>query len=83
MEGGSFALPLAGVIDIAEEKARLSKTLEKLEKDAGGLRGRLANPRFVDSAPEEIVEETREKLGLAEEEAVKMRAALKRLADIG
>lgn len=62
---------------------RLSKTLEKLEKDIAGLKGRLANPKFVRSAPEEIVGETREKLGLAEEEAVKMRAALKRLADIG
>lgn len=82
VEGGSFALPLAGVIDIAEEKARLSKTLEKLEKDAGGLRGRLANPRFVDSAPEEIVEETREKLRLGEDEAAKLAAALKRLSDL-
>ena len=83
VEGGSFAIPLEGVIDIAAEKVRLSKTLEKLEKDIAGLKGRLANPKFVRSAPEEIVGETREKLGLAEEEAVKMRAALKRLADIG
>ncbi len=83
VEGGAFAIPLEGVIDIAEEKARLSKTLEKLEKDIGGLRGRLNNPKFVESAPEEIVEETREKLALAEEEADKLKAALKRLSDIG
>ncbi|MCV2871892.1 valine--tRNA ligase [Defluviimonas sp. WL0050] len=83
VEGGAFAIPLEGVIDIAEEKARLSKALEKLEKDMGGLKGRLNNPKFVESAPEEIVEETREKLALAEEEAAKLKAALKRLADIG
>ncbi|MCO5127738.1 MAG: hypothetical protein M9957_10835 [Rhodobacteraceae bacterium] len=71
------------MIDIAEEKARLSKTLEKLEKDMNGLRGRLSNPKFVDSAPEEIVEETREKLSLAEEEAAKLKAALARLSEIG
>ncbi|MBS0573717.1 MAG: valine--tRNA ligase, partial [Proteobacteria bacterium] len=47
VEGGSFALPLAGVIDIGAEKARLSKTLDKLEKDAASLRGRLANPKFT------------------------------------
>ena len=83
VEGGGFAIPLEGVIDIAEEKARLSKTLEKLEKDMNGLRGRLSNPKFVDSAPEEIVEETREKLSLAEEEAAKLKAALARLSEIG
>nr|HQU70092.1 class I tRNA ligase family protein [Albidovulum sp.] len=83
VEGGSFAIPLAGVIDIAEEKSRLSKTLEKLEKDLNGLRARLSNPKFVESAPEEIVEETREKLELGEDEAAKLRAALKRLSELG
>ncbi len=83
VEGGSFAIPLEGVIDIAEEKARLSKTLEKLQKDLNGLRGRLRNPKFIESAPEDIVEETREKLALGEAEAAKLTAALKRLSDIG
>ncbi|MDH5453448.1 MAG: class I tRNA ligase family protein, partial [Paracoccaceae bacterium] len=83
VEGGSFAIPLAGVIDVAEEKSRLTKTLEKLEKDLNGLRGRLKNPKFVESAPDDIVEETREKLSLGEDEAKKINAALKRLADIG
>ncbi|WP_444668577.1 valine--tRNA ligase [Cereibacter changlensis] len=83
VEGGSFAIPLEGIIDIAEEKARLSKTLEKLEKDMGGLRGRLNNPNFVASAKEEVVEETREKLEQGEAEALKLRAALVRLAEVG
>ncbi|EEW24704.1 valine--tRNA ligase [Rhodobacter ferrooxidans] len=83
VEGGTFAIPLAGIIDIAEEKARLSKTLEKLEKDLNGLRGRLNNPAFVASAKEEVVEETREKLEQGQEESAKLQAALKRLAEIG
>ncbi|MDE3078701.1 MAG: valine--tRNA ligase [Paracoccaceae bacterium] len=83
VEGGAFAIPLEGIIDIAEEKARLSKTLEKLEKDLGGLRGRLNNPKFVASAPEDVVEEAREKLAQGEDEAGKLSAALKRLAEIG
>ncbi|SPH24694.1 Valine--tRNA ligase [Defluviimonas aquaemixtae] len=83
VEGGGFAIPLEGVIDISEEKARLSKTLDKLEKDLGSLRGRLSNPKFVESAPEEVVEETREKLDLGEDEAAKLKAALSRLAEIG
>ncbi|WP_297541455.1 valine--tRNA ligase [Roseovarius sp.] len=83
VEGGSFGLPLADIIDVAEEKARLEKTLAKLEKELGGLRGRLKNPNFVASAPEEVVEEARENLALREEEEGKLRAALARLAELG
>uniref|UniRef100_UPI0039E65254 class I tRNA ligase family protein n=1 Tax=Pseudorhodobacter sp. TaxID=1934400 RepID=UPI0039E65254 len=82
-EGATFAIPLAGLIDISEEKARLSKALEKLEKDMGGLRGRLNNPKFVESAKPEVVEDTREKLTLGEDEIAKIQAALTRLGEIG
>jgi valyl-tRNA synthetase len=82
VEGGTFAIPLEGVIDIAEERARLSKTLEKLEKDLNGLRGRLSNPAFLASAKEEVVDETRDKLEQGEAEAAKLRAALARLAEV-
>jgi valyl-tRNA synthetase len=83
VEGGSFGLPLADVIDVSEEKARLEKTLGKLEKELGGLRGRLNNPKFVASAPEDVVEEARENLALREEEETKLRAALHRLNELG
>ncbi len=82
VEGGTFAIPLEGVIDIAEEKTRLSNALEKLEKDLNGLRGRLANPAFLASAKEEVVDETRAKLDQGEDEAGKLRAALARLTEI-
>ncbi len=83
VEGGTFALPLEGVIDIAEEKARLSKGLEKLKKDIASLSGRLNNPKFVASAPDEIIDETRDNLHLNEAEAAKLQTALARLADAG
>ncbi|MEM6588314.1 MAG: valine--tRNA ligase [Pseudomonadota bacterium] len=79
VDGGSFGLPLADVIDVAEEKARLEKTLGKLAKELGGLRGRLNNPKFVESAPEDVVAEARENLSLREEEDAKLRAALAQL----
>ncbi|MBN2631087.1 MAG: hypothetical protein JXR75_11175, partial [Rhodobacteraceae bacterium] len=82
-EGATFAIPLEGVIDIAEEKARLSKTLDKLGKEIGGLKGRLNNPAFVASAPEEVVEEAMGNLAAREDEAGKLAAALARLAEIG
>ena len=83
VEGASLGLPLAGVIDVAEEKARLEKTLGKLEKEMGGLSGRLSNPKFLESAPEEVVDETRATLAVKEDEAQRLRAALARLAEIG
>ncbi|MBD3677727.1 MAG: valine--tRNA ligase [Rhodobacteraceae bacterium] len=82
VEGATYALPLAGIIDVAEEKARLSKSLQKLEKELGGLKGRLSNPKFVESAPEDVVEETRELLATKEDEATKLKAALDRLAEL-
>jgi valyl-tRNA synthetase len=82
-DGAVFGLPIADLIDVAEEKARLDKVLEKLGKEIGGLKGRLGNPKFIESAPEEIVEEARENLAAREEEAAKIKDALDRLAAIG
>jgi valyl-tRNA synthetase len=81
VEGGAFALPLDGIIDIGAEKSRLSKALEKIEKDMAGLRARLSNPKFVASAPEEVIDETRDNLALNEDEARKLKAALTRLTE--
>jgi len=80
--GATFGLPLAGIIDIAEEKARLEKTLGKLGKELGGLRGRLNNPKFAESAPEEVVEETRANLAAREEEEARIKEALARLSEL-
>ncbi len=81
--GGTFALPLADIIDVAQEKARLEKSLQKLGKELGGLRGRLKNPKFMDSAPPEVVEETRANLSAREEEETRLSEAVARLAELG
>ncbi|MAM62594.1 valine--tRNA ligase [Maritimibacter sp. UBA3975] len=83
VEGGTFALPLADIIDVDEEKARLEKTLGKLEKEIGGLKGRLNNPKFAQNAPDEVVAEAQGNLDAREDEAAKLREALARLAEIG
>ncbi|WP_428928421.1 valine--tRNA ligase [Marinibacterium sp. SX1] len=82
-EGATFGLPLADIIDIDAEKARLEKTLGKLAKELGGLRGRLNNPKFAESAPEEVVEETRANLAARESEEAQLKEALARLSEIG
>ena len=67
-KGATFALPLDNIIDIDEEKKRLGKSLNKLQKEIFALKERLQNSNFVKSAPEEVILETRENLKLKEEE---------------
>jgi valyl-tRNA synthetase len=80
--GASFGLPLAGIIDIEAERARLEKSLGKLQKEIGGLEGRLKNPKFAASAPEEVVAEAQANLEARTEEADQLKAALARLAEM-
>ncbi|NIZ10112.1 valine--tRNA ligase [Pseudooceanicola sp. HF7] len=82
-DGATFGLPLADVIDVAEEKARLEKSLEKLAKEIGSMAGRLNNPNFVASAPEEVVVETRENIAARQDEQAKLQAALARMSELG
>ena len=83
MEGGTFAIPLEGLIDVEAEIARLEKTLQKLGKELGGLRGRLNNPKFVASAPDDVVAEAKANLALRENEEAQIKAAIARLQEIG
>ena len=53
---------LEGLVDIAEEKKRISKSIEKLQKEIVGLSGRLSNDNFVKNAPPEVVEQGRAQL---------------------
>ena len=83
MDGGTFGIPLADLIDVAEEIARLEKSIQKLGKELGGLRGRLNNPKFAASAPAEVVAEAQENLRLREGEEAELKAAIQRLQEIG
>ena len=80
--GGLYALPLADVIDVGAERERLERSLGKLGRELGGLRGRLANPKFAESAPEAVVAKARADLAAREAEEAKLRAALVRLAEL-
>ena len=62
LEGFVIHVPLAGVIDINEEKQRLKKNLAKLEKEMISTEKRLQNPEFCAKAPEHIIEELKERL---------------------
>ncbi|WP_299358063.1 valine--tRNA ligase [uncultured Paracoccus sp.] len=77
--GASFVLPIGDVIDVAAETARLNKAVDRATKDASGLRARLGNDRFVQSADPEVIEDTRAKLAALEDETGRLNAALAQL----
>jgi valyl-tRNA synthetase len=79
----AISLALAGVIDIAAERARLQKTLAKARKEAESLERKLANDAFLAKAPEEVVAEQRDRLAAALAEAARLESALGRLASLG
>lgn len=72
-------LPLAGLVDLAALQTKLSRNLEKVEKEIKSLSGRLNSSNFVDKAPAEVVAETRENLLEAEKQAELLRDRLTRL----
>lgn len=55
-------VPLAGLIDVDAEQARLSKEIQKLEGGLKAVSGKLNNAKFVANAPDAVVEKEREKL---------------------
>ena len=80
VEGGTFCLELSGIIDMAAERARLSKAHAELEKDVRNIRSRLANEKFTANAPEHIVDEQRSRLDASMEELSKLGAAIERIS---
>jgi valyl-tRNA synthetase len=73
------ALSLKGVIDIAVERTRLSKEMQKADADIARVDAKLNNPNFMARAPEEVVEEEKEKREEAVARKAKIAEALERL----
>jgi valyl-tRNA synthetase len=75
----TFALELQGVIDLAAERARLSKEMAKCDADIARVDRKLGNADFLKRAPEEVVEGEREKRDEAAARKTKLAEALQRL----
>jgi valyl-tRNA synthetase len=69
-------LPLEGLIDLEAEKAKLEKQLAKLEKELKVISGKLSNKKFMENAPENIVNKEKEKFTEIETKAIKTRELL-------
>ncbi|XWN33739.1 MAG: valine--tRNA ligase [Devosia sp.] len=72
-------LPLEGLVDLGAERARLTKELTRLDKDIEKIEGRLSNPKFLEKAEADTVEEQRQKREDATARRAKLVAALGRL----
>jgi valyl-tRNA synthetase len=76
----TIVLPLAGVIDVDKERARLAREVERLDGEIGKIDRKLGDAAFVAKAPPEVVETQRERRAEAEAAKAKMKDALNRLS---
>ncbi len=71
-----ISLPLAGLVDIAEEEKRLQKEIAKVQKDVDLFTKKLSNEKFVANAPAHVLEKDRGKLKDAKEKLVVLQESL-------
>ncbi len=69
-------VPLAGMIDLADERDRLNKAIEEKQKFLTSVERKLANEQFTSRAPADVVERERQKVADASSEIAKLRANL-------
>ncbi|MEQ1490072.1 MAG: valine--tRNA ligase [Terricaulis sp.] len=82
LDGSTVALPLEGVVDLPAESARLAKEIGKLEAEIGKMDGKLNNASFIEKAPEEVVDELRERRADAAASATKLKHALEQIKGV-
>ena len=67
---------LRGLVDPSKERERVERAIRKAEKELSGLRKRLENPKFVDKAPTEVVDEARAQRAALERKLTRLKDAL-------
>lgn len=63
VSASKIIIPLADLIDLNAEVARQQKKLDKLTSEKNSLNGRINNPKFVANAPQELIQQTKERIG--------------------
>ncbi len=79
VDEATIILPIADIIDLDKERARLRKEIDKLTSDINKILQKLADKRFVENAPEEIIAEQHSRKAEAEATLHKFTQALKQL----
>jgi valyl-tRNA synthetase len=77
--GTEVFLPLAGLVDLDQERARLRKEIDRLDGQLTATQAKLSNPQFAERAPAEVVAKEREKAAVFQDQRDKLREQLQAL----
>jgi len=83
LDEATIILPIAEVIDLDAERARLAREIAKQDKEIQRFEGKLGNEKFIANAPEEVIETERERLAEAKQVREKLEEAHNRLSAVG
>ena len=72
VEGNLFGLVIAEDVDFDSEKVRISKDLIKIKEEMAKFESKLSNEKFLEKAPEKVIQETRNRLDEAKKKADKL-----------
>ncbi len=76
---GDLFLPLEGLVDVAAEKARLTKELQKIQGEIVKVQQKLNNPNFTSKAPAHVLQEHKQRLAEWQAKEARVQQALERL----
>ncbi|HET7882809.1 MAG TPA: valine--tRNA ligase, partial [Acetobacteraceae bacterium] len=79
LDEATVVLPLAGIVDVGSERTRLTRERDKASGEARKIAQKLDNADFVRRAPEEVVEENRDRLAAMQADIARLEAALLRI----
>ncbi len=77
---GTVFMPLEGIIDVEREIERIESDLEDRRERRQELNQRLNNPQFLDNAPEDVVEQSKEEFSDVQDEIERLESTLEELA---
>jgi valyl-tRNA synthetase len=80
VDGSEIYIPLKGLIDLDKENQRIQKEIDRLNGFLKGVEKKLANKKFVQNAPETVVEKEKQKKADAESSLSKLRRQLEELS---
>ena len=75
-------LPLGDMINLQEERTRLTKETSKVEEELARIQKKLSNPQFLSKAKEAVIQKEREKSTQHEEKLRALNLSLERLREI-
>jgi len=79
VRGMELYIPLGGLVDLDQEKGRMEKRINEINRLIGGIKGKLSNENFVSRAPKQVVEKERSNLSKLSEELEKVTTNLEML----